>query len=106
MSMPTSPTSSTLAAVTQALPGPTIAVDGREALVRQPVGERGDRLGAARDEEGVDARAGRPRRASTGWTAPSRSAGDATTTVPTPATRAGTTVMTSDEGYGARPPGT
>ena len=33
-------------------------------------------------------------------------AGVATITVPTPATRAGTTVITSEDGYGADPPGT
>ena len=103
--MPTSPTTSILAAVTQALPGPDDQVDGLDALVGEAVGERADRLDAARDEERVDARAGRRRPSRTGWTLPSRSAGLATTTLPTPATRAGTTPMTSDDGYGAEPPG-
>ena len=53
-SMPTSPTISILAAVTQALPGPDDEVHGVEPLVREPVGERADRLDAARDEQRVD----------------------------------------------------
>ena len=96
--MPTSPQTSILAAVTQALPGPTIRSTGLEAGVGQAERERADRLGAAGDDERVDleqagrAEQDRVRRA------PSRSAGDATTIRPTPATWAGTTVMTSDDG--------
>src|SRR3954471_9442599 len=41
-----------------------------------------------------------------GSTRPVASAGLATTTEATPATRAGTTVITRDDGYGAEPPGT
>ena len=104
--MPTSPQTSILAAVTQALPGPDDPVDGRRGRLGQAVGEGADRLGAAGDDERLDLeqaggaeqdrvdarRRGRP--------------GVATTTRSTPATRAGTTVMTSELGYGAEPPGT
>ena len=51
----TSPTSSTLAAVTHALPGPDDEIGRRQALVREPEGEGADRLDAARDEQPVDA---------------------------------------------------
>ena len=54
-SMPTSPKTSILAAVTQALPGPTMRSTGSRPVVGQPVGERPDRLGAAGDDERVDA---------------------------------------------------
>ena len=80
-------------------------VDRLDPGLGQAVGQRADRLGAAGDDERVDLeQAGGPSR--TGSIAPSRPAGEATTMAPTPATRAGTTVMTSDDGYGAEPPGT
>ena len=81
-------------------------IDGFDAGVRQPVGEGTDRLRPAGDDEGIDLeeaggaeqdRVGRPGRGRQGRPRRSRS---------TPATRAGTTVMTSDDGYGAEPPGT
>ncbi len=53
-SIPTSPQTSILAAVTQALPGPDDPVDRGEARLGQAVGERPDRLGATGDHEGVD----------------------------------------------------
>ena len=103
--MPTSPTTSILAAVTQALPGPDDPVDGREAGLRQAVREGADRLGAAGDDERVDLeQAGRAEQdrvacGRRGRRARRRRPG------PTPATRAGTTVMTSDDGYGRRAAG-
>ena len=53
-SMPTSPQTSILAAVTQALPGPTIRSTGSRPASGQAVGEGADRLGAAGDDERVD----------------------------------------------------
>ena len=72
-------------------------IDGCEARVGQPVGERADRLGTTGDDEGVDVeQPGRPEQDRVAWA--DASAGEATTTRPTPATCAGTTVMTSDDG--------
>ena len=51
--MATSPQTSSLAAVTQALPGPTMWSTGSRPAP-EAVREGGDRLGAARDEELVD----------------------------------------------------
>ena len=53
--MPTSPKTSSLAAVTHALPGPTIRSTGATPDSGQPVGERPDRLGAAGDDEPIHA---------------------------------------------------
>ena len=106
-SIPTKPATSSLAAVTQALPGPTIRSTGASCCPRvgETVGERADRLRAAGDQQAVDVeQAGRAEKDRVD--APSASAGEATTTSATPATRAGTTVMISDDGYGADPPGT
>ena len=105
-SMPTSPASSSFAAVTQALPGPTIAVDRPAALA--PAGRR-----PARRSPGRRRRRGRsstPSRAAVAERSPGRrgrraSAGEATTIAPTPATCAGTTVITSDEGRERNRPG-
>ena len=95
-----------MAAVTQALPGPDDPVDRRDAGSRQPVRQRADRLGAPGDDEGIDLEeAGSPEQDRVGH-GRRPSAGEATTISPTPATWAGTTVMTSDDGYGAEPPGT
>ncbi len=95
--MPTSPAISTLAAVTQADPGPTTRSIGARPSVGQPVREGGDRLDAARDEQRVDVeQAGRAEQDRVD--VPVTSAGDATTIVSTPATRAGTTPMTSELG--------
>ena len=81
-------------------------VDRVEAGVRQPVREGADRLGAAGDDERLDPEqaGGAEQDRVDGAVAVGRA--DATTIRPTPATRAGTTVMTSDDGYGAEPPGT
>ena len=57
---------SIFAAVTQALPGPTIRSTGARPRVREPVGQRADRLGAAGDDERVDLEQARPRRAGPG----------------------------------------
>ena len=96
--MPTSPQTSILAAVTQALPGPDDPVDGLEAGVGQAERERADRLGATGDDEGVDLE--QARGAEQDRVRPRRRGrpGDATTTRSTPATCAGTTVITSDDG--------
>ena len=56
MSMPTSPITSFLAAVTYALPGPDDLVDARDGV--GAVRERGDRLRAAHLVDLVDARLG------------------------------------------------
>ena len=53
--MPHSPKTSSLAAVTQALPGPDDAVDRLDAGLGQAVGQRADGLGAAGDDEHVHA---------------------------------------------------
>ena len=53
--MPHSPKTSSLAAVTHELPGADDAVDRRDARLRQAVGHRPDRLGAAGDDEHVHA---------------------------------------------------
>ena len=80
-------------------------IDGLETRVGQAVGQGADRLRAAGDQQRIDLE-------ETGDTkedrvvAPCWSAGVATTIRPTPATRAGTTVITSELGYGAEPPGT
>ncbi len=80
-------------------------IDGFDAGVRESVREGTDRLRAAGDDEGIDLE-------EAGGAEQDRvvvavaSAGEATTIRSTPATRAGTTVMTSDDGYGAEPPGT
>ncbi len=101
-SIPTRPATSSFAAVTQALPGPTIRSTGSNAgVARRGVGvpterERSDRLGAAGDEDGIDLeqpggaeqhRVDRPRPAS---------AGVATTTSVTPA------VLGRDDGHDER----
>ena len=105
-SMPTSPQTSILAAVTQALPGPTIRSTGSRPASGQAVREGADRLGATGDDERVDLEQaggaeqdGVGRAVAVGRARRRRSRS-------TPATWAGTTVITSDEGYGAEPPGT
>ena len=104
-SMPTSPQTSILAAVTQALPGPTIRSTGaRPASGRPNASAPIAWAPPATTKASTSSSPAAPSR--TGSVRPSRSAGDATTTRPTPATCAGTTVMTSDDGYGAEPPGT
>ena len=87
-----------MAAVTQALPGPTTRSTGGRPSSGEPEGEGADRLDAARDEQPVDAE-------QAGGTEQDRvdarrrgPPGEATTIAPTPATRAGTTVITSDDG--------
>ena len=96
--MPTSPQTSILAAVTQALPGPTIRSTGSRPASGQAVRERADRLGATGDDERVDLEeAGRAEEDRVDARRRGRP-GDATTIAPTPATWAGTTVITSDEG--------
>ena len=104
--MATSPASSTLAAVTHALPGPDDEVGRRQARVREPEGEGADRLDAARDEQPVDAE--QPGRAEQDGVDARRRDPRARRrrSAATPATCAGTTVITSDDGYGAEPPGT
>ena len=83
-------------------------VDGGERRdgVREPERETRRSPGRRRRRGGRRPRAGPRRRAGPGGRRRRRPAGDATTISPTPATRAGTTVMTSDDGYGADPPGT
>ena len=78
---------------------------GRRARGPRPGGRRRARRSPGRRPRraGRRRRAGRPRRAGPGGRLRRASAGLATTTVPTPATRAGTTVMTSEDGYGRRP---
>ena len=81
------------------------AIHRLDAGLGQAVGKCADGLGApATMNASTSSSPATPSR--TGLVVPSRSAGEATMTVSTPATRAGTTVMTSDEGYGADPPGT
>ena len=53
-SMPTSPQTSIFAAVTQALPGPTMRSTGSRPASGQAVRQRPDRLRATGDDEGVD----------------------------------------------------
>ena len=104
-SMPTSPADLDLRGRDPGVAGSDDPVDRGEPGVGQAVRERADRLGAAGDDERVDLeQAGRAEQDRVVRAV--ASAGDATTTRSTPATRAGTTVMTSDDGYGAEPPGT
>ena len=77
---------------------PDDPVDGLDAGVRQAEGEGRDRLGATGDDEGIDFEQAGGAERGPGRRAPSRSAGEATTIRSTPATWAGTTVITSDEG--------
>ena len=110
-SMPTTPRSSRLAAVTQMLPGPVIMSTGSQrgdALgVVAAVREHGDRLGAADGVHLVDAeqRAG-GEHPGVRQAAVSLCGGLATASEPTPATWAGTTFITTVHGYIASPPGT
>ena len=77
-------------------PGPTMRSTGSSSI-REAEGHRADRLGTAGDEQGIDAQqAGGAEQH--GVDAPSRPAGDATTIRSTPATWAGTTAISSDEG--------
>ena len=104
-SMPTSPATSIFAAVTQALPGPTIRSTGARPASGRPYASAPIAWAPpATTKASTSSSPAAP--SSTGWFRPSRSAGEATTIRSTPATRAGTTVMTSDDGYGAEPPGT
>ena len=96
-SMPTSPLDLDLGGGHPGVARPDDARDRLDAGVRQAVGEGADRLGATGHDERIDARAARRRRAGPGRV-PLASAGEATTMRSTPATRAGTTVITSDDG--------
>jgi hypothetical protein len=80
------------------------AVHRRDTGLRESVGHRPDGLRAAGDDEGVhaDESGGAQQRL---VEPPSASAGEATTIVPTPATFAGTTPISSELGYAAEPPG-
>ena len=81
--MPTSPATSSFAAVTQALPGPTIRSTGAKAgwsRRRRPAErERRRSPGRRRRRGGRRRRGARPRRGAPGGRAPSASAGEATT---------------------------
>ena len=85
---------------------PDDPVDGLDAGVGQAVGQGADGLGAAGDDEGVDAEQARRTEEDRVDRGRRDRPGVATMTRVTPATRAGTTVMTSELGYGADPPGT
>ena len=79
-------------------------VDGRDRL--GPVGEGGDGLGAADRVDGVGAGDGGGREHDVGRPDRRGRAGRRRATWATPATRAGITVMSTVDGYTARPPGT
>ena len=81
-------------------------VDGCQASVREAECQGADGLCATGDDDGVDVEQPRSTEEDGDRRRQSASAGVATTTRSTPATRAGTTVMTSELGYGADPPGT
>ena len=96
-SIPTSPQTSILAAVTQALPGPTMRSTGSRPASGSPYARAPIAWAPpATMKASTSSRPAAPRR--TGFVTPSRSAGDATTISATPATWAGTTVITSDDG--------
>ena len=98
MSMVVRPPSSSFEAVTQALPGPD-EIGGFDVVVRQPEGERADGLGAAgNDNGGVDPEEARRAPGAPGSASRPAPAGEATTIELTPATWAGTTAITSDDG--------
>ncbi len=101
--MPTIPATCRFASVTYALPGPTMrSTAGTESV---PNVMRPDRLRAAR--LGDERRARLPGGVQDGrGIDPSGCGGVHSTISRTPATTAGTTVMQTDDGYTARPPGT
>ena len=100
--MPTSPTTSRLAAVTYTFPGPTILSTGGTVSVPYAM------AATACAPPALTTRSAPARCAANstaGRTEPSGPGGVHSTTRSTPATRAGTTVMHTVEGYAARPPG-
>ena len=103
--MPTTELTSIFAAVTQALPGPTIRSTGSTPASGSPNASAPIAWAPpATISVPTPSRPAVP--ATIGSTAPSGPAGDATTISSTPATSAGTTVITRLDGSGAPPPGT
>ena len=101
--MPTNPATCRLASVTYTLPGPTIrstawidAVPNASAATAWAPPTFATAVAPARAAAYSTA----------GWIEPSGDGGVQTTTPSTPATTAGTTVMATEDGYSARPPGT
>ena len=93
------------------LPGPVTRSTGsqrRSSSAPCAVGEHRDRLGAADRVHLVDAeqRAGGEDRRVRQAAELRAAAGEATASEPTPATWAGTTFITTLDGYATRPPGT
>jgi hypothetical protein len=101
--MPTTPETWRLASVTNAFPGPTILSTEGTLFVPNVSAAIACAPPAFTT---VVAPARFAAYKTSGWIDPSERGGVHTTICPTPATNAGTTVIATDDGYTARPPGT